>query len=70
MVRRKMRWFGKRLVDLGLTHSNFGNLSVRANDKILITRKGSRLDELRKSDIVCVDLARPGGADDIVSVVL
>lgn len=67
---RKMRRFGRRLVDLGLTHSSFGNLSVRLNGKILITRRGSRLDELRRSDIVCVDLVRPRGTDDIVSIEL
>lgn len=69
-MRRKMRRFGKRLVDLGLTHSNFGNLSVRADDKIFITRKGSRLDDLCRNDIICVDLARPGRTDEVVSIEL
>ncbi|MDL5504143.1 MAG: class II aldolase/adducin family protein, partial [Candidatus Methanoperedens sp.] len=36
--------FGKKLVDSGLVESQFGNISIRNGDKILITRTGVHLD--------------------------
>ncbi len=36
----------------GLNYSHFGNISVRHNNKILISVKGSMLDELSAGDIV------------------
>lgn len=64
---REMNRFGKKLVEQGLVHSHFGNISVRTGDKILITRSGSMLDEITEKDVVEVDLHRAGSMDRIAS---
>lgn len=60
--------FGKKVVSSGLTSSRFGNISLRHNDKILITATGSMLDELDKSMLVEVDLGRPCEMDKSASI--
>lgn len=59
--------FGKKLVAAGLADSHFGNMSLRAGNKIIITRSGSMLDELDEHQVVEVDLAKPTSFDLIAS---
>jgi L-fuculose-phosphate aldolase len=48
--------FGRKIMAAGLTSSRFGNISLRRDDKILITCTGSMLDELDEATVVEVDL--------------
>lgn len=59
--------FGKKVIASGLTTSRFGNISIRLEDGILITRTGSMLDELGASDVVHIDLHGPGSLDALAS---
>ena len=51
-MKKEIIRFGRKLVSSGLNYSHFGNISVRRNNKILISVKGSMLDELSAGDIV------------------
>lgn len=64
---QEIKRFGQKLVYYGLTHSHFGNISIRRGDKILITRSGSLLDEINENMVVEVELARPTSFDLIAS---
>ncbi len=59
--------FGKKLVERGLVESHLGNISVRAGDKMLITRKGSALDEITEESVVEVGIDRSSSLDSIAS---
>jgi len=59
--------FGKKIVEQNLATSFFGNLSIRENDKLLITKTGTMLDELSKDDIVEVSLFERSELDNIAS---
>ncbi|HOP09709.1 MAG TPA: class II aldolase/adducin family protein, partial [Candidatus Methanofastidiosa archaeon] len=48
----EFRRIGKILFGLGIVGSHSGNLSIRAGDRIYITRRGSMVGDLRESDIV------------------
>ena len=58
---------GKKLVESGLVESQFGNISVRKGDKMLITRSGVHLDKINKNSVVEVDIDRPSSLDTIAS---
>lgn len=64
---REISKFGKKLIDAGLADSHFGNISMRAGDRILITRSGTMLDELDQNSIVEVDVKGPTSFDIIAS---
>jgi L-fuculose-phosphate aldolase len=55
--------FGKKAVLSGLTSSRFGNISALRGDKIVITKSGSMLDELGRTQVVEVDLGGPCAQD-------
>ena len=59
--------FGKKLVETGLTHSHFGNISVRVADRVIITRSGSMLDEIDENQVVEVGLFEPSSLDILAS---
>jgi len=59
--------FGKKLVDNGLVESQFGNISIRNGDKILITKSGVHLDKINKDSVVEVEIDKPSGLDSIAS---
>ena len=59
--------YGRKLVDHGLVESNFGNNSVRAGDRMLITRSGSALDEIGENNVVEVDIQDTSSLDIIAS---
>ena len=58
---------GRKLVEHGLVESNFGNISLRAGDKMLITRTGAALDEITGNSVVEVDIQDTSSLDIIAS---
>lgn len=59
--------YGRKLVEHGLVESNFGNISLRAGDKMLITRTGAALDEITENSVVEVDIQDTSSLDIIAS---
>jgi L-fuculose-phosphate aldolase len=59
--------FGRKVVTSGLSHSHFGNISIRVADKILITRSGSMLDEIGADQVVEVGLFEESSLDILAS---
>lgn len=49
---REFQWVGRELMALGLLSLHAGNLSVRRDGRIFITRTGSRLGGLLANDVV------------------
>jgi L-fuculose-phosphate aldolase len=64
---QEMAKYGSKLVEHGLVESNFGNISVRAGDKMLITRTGAALDEINENSVVEVDIQDTSSLDIIAS---
>lgn len=64
---REIARFGRKAVLSGLTSSRFGNISAIKGDKIIITKSGSMLDELTRSQMVEVDLSGPCPQDATAS---
>ncbi len=48
----EFQWVGRELMALGLLTLHAGNLSVRQDSRVFITRTGSRLGDLGASDVV------------------
>ncbi|MGB3477568.1 MAG: class II aldolase/adducin family protein, partial [bacterium] len=61
--------WGRRIVQAGLDHSHYGNISKRVGDRILISATHSMLDNL-EDDIVEVSLAGPSPLDEKASMEL
>ncbi|NJD53563.1 MAG: aldolase [Candidatus Methanoperedens sp.] len=59
--------FGKKLVDSGLVESQFGNISIRNDDKMLITRTGVHLNEINRNSVVELDIDKPSDLETIAS---
>lgn len=59
--------YGRKLVEHGLVESNFGNISMRAGDRMLITRTGAGLDEITEDNVVEVDIEDTSSMDIIAS---
>lgn len=59
--------YGRKLVEHGLVESNFGNISIRAGDKMLITRTGAALDEITENNVVEVNIQETSSMDIIAS---
>jgi L-fuculose-phosphate aldolase len=64
---REISKFGKKMVQCGLTHSHFGNISVRVGNKLIITRSSSMLDEIDENMVVELDLDKASSFDTIAS---
>lgn len=62
-----MAKYGRKLVKHGLVESNFGNMSIRAGDRMLITRSGTALDEITGDNVVEVDIKDISSLDIIAS---
>lgn len=54
-LKKQIADIGKRLADKGLSPGFSGNISVRFEDKILVTPSGYSLGELETDDIVVLD---------------
>jgi L-fuculose-phosphate aldolase len=50
---------GSTLLACGCNNSHSGNLSIRSEDTILVTRTGAMLGKLTSADLVTIDLRRP-----------
>lgn len=59
--------YGRKLVEHGLVESNFGNISIRAGDRMLITRTGAALDEITGNNVVEVEVQGTSSLDIIAS---
>jgi len=59
--------YGRKLVEHGLVESHFGNISVRAGDRMIITRSGSALDEITEDSVVEVGIEETSSLDLIAS---
>jgi len=64
---QEMAKYGRKLVEHGLVESNFGNISVRAGDRMLITRSGTALDEITGDNVVEVEIHDTSSLDIIAS---
>jgi len=62
-----MAKFGKKLVERDLVESQFGNISARNGEKMLITKSGFALDEINKDSVVELDIEKPCDNDRIAS---
>ena len=62
-----MARFGKKLVEHGLVESQFGNISIRKGEKMLITKSGVHLDEINEKSIMEIDIDKPTSVDNIAS---
>ncbi|MCZ7400991.1 MAG: aldolase [Candidatus Methanoperedens sp.] len=62
-----MAKFGKKLVKRDLVESQFGNISVRKGEKMLITKRGIALDEIYKEGVVELDIEKSSYLDRIAS---
>jgi len=54
---RQIQDAGEKLLQMGINTSHSGNISIRGDADIFITRTGSRLDRLVESDIIAVPLS-------------
>jgi len=63
---RELIKYGKKMVQAGLAHSHFGNISKRIGNHILISTTGSMLDEL-EGNIVKVPLTHEYSLDILAS---
>ncbi len=64
---REMARIGSKLVNHGLVESNFGNISVRKGNNLLITRTGCCLDEISEETVVEVPIDRNSLLDKLAS---
>jgi L-fuculose-phosphate aldolase len=64
---QEMAKLGKKLVERDLVESQFGNISVRKGEKMLITKSGSALDEINGDNVVELDIEKPCDLDRIAS---
>lgn len=63
----EMARIGSKLVNHGLVESNFGNISVRKGENLMITRTGCCLDEITEETVVEVPIDRNSLLDKIAS---
>lgn len=64
---QKIAEIGKKLIDRGLVDSRFGNISIRMGDKMLITLKGSSLDNVTEKSAVELDIIKTSSLDGTAS---
>lgn len=64
-VREELVHFGRRMLGDGLVVGSAGNLSVRLDDRVLITPTGVAYDQLVPSDICLVDLESGRSTGDL-----
>lgn len=59
LLLRNFAGIGRDLFLTGLVGSHSGNMSVRRSDRVVITRRGSRLGKLLRGDLIGFHLAGP-----------
>jgi len=55
-IANEIIYFGKLIDEKGLVSSHAGNISVRVNENILITKSGTMLGRLTSKDLTCVEI--------------
>jgi L-fuculose-phosphate aldolase len=67
MILTQFQTVGRDLFNQGLVSSNTGNLSIRLGERIIITRRGSRLGSLEENDLIETGLCRNDRATPLAS---
>jgi L-fuculose-phosphate aldolase len=70
MILSQFQSVGCALFNRGLVSSNSGNLSIRMGDRIIITRRSSRLGSLEEYDLIETGLNKNDRATPLASVEL
>jgi len=70
MILSQFQAVGHDLFTRGLVSSNGGNLSIRLGDRIIITRRGSRLGSLQENDLIETGIDKNDRATPLASVEL
>jgi len=70
MILSQFQAIGHDLFRSGLVSSHSGNLSIRLGDRIIITRRGSRLGYLQESDLIETGLYKNDRATPLASTEL
>ncbi len=70
MLLSQFQAVGHDIFSRGLVSSNSGNLSVRFGDRIIITRRGSKLNCLQENDLIETGLSKNDRATPLASVEL
>ncbi|MBI2868248.1 MAG: aldolase [Chloroflexi bacterium] len=70
MTLSQFQSIGRDLFTRGLVSSHSGNLSVRAGDRLIITRRGSMLGALQENDLIETGVSKNSRATPLASVEL
>jgi len=70
MILSQFQTVGRDLFTRGLVSSNSGNLSIRLGDRIIITRRGSRLGCLEENDLIETGISKNDRATPLASIEL
>ncbi len=70
MILSQFQAVGQDLFTRGLVSSGSGNLSVRFGDRIIITRRGSRLGSLGENDLIETGLTKNDRSTPLASIEL
>ena len=70
MILSQFQTVGRDLFARGLVASNSGNLSVRLGDRIIITRRGSRLNCLQEHDLIETGISKNNRSTPLASTEL
>ena len=70
MILAQFQTVGHDLFTKGLVSSNSGNLSIRLGERIIITRRGSRLSCLQENDLIETGITKNDRATPLASIEL
>ena len=70
MISSQFQGVGRDLFTRGLVSSNSGNLSIRLGDRIIITRRGSKLGCLEEHDLIETGLSKNDRLTPLASIEL
>jgi len=70
MILSQFQSVGRDLFTRGLVSSHSGNLSIRLGDRLIITRRGSRLGCLQESDLIETGISRNDRSTPLASIEL
>ena len=70
MILSQFQMVGRDLFSRGLVSSHSGNMSVRLGDRIIITRRGSRLGCLQEHDLIETGISKNDRSTPLASVEL
>jgi len=70
MILSQFQTIGHDLFAMGLVSSNSGNMSMRLGDRIIITRRGSKLGCLQENDLIETGISKNDRATPLASIEL